>query len=124
MGRAYLWFVIVTATLAGLPRLLLAVHLAELQPTKLMKRLSFLRSKSMSLVFLAGSVLFGVVYVMVWHGRQPGLVVAIIFSILSTTELFFQAQFPSRDALIFQNRLFGILYLGLSVASFVLLRRL
>ena len=124
MGRFYLWFVIVTAALAALPRLLLANRLAELQQGKLMKKVSFLRSRKMSLFFLASTVLFGLGYFLVWRGHELWLEVAIVFSVLSTAEFFLQAQFPSRDALIFQNRLLGILYLGLSIASFLLLRRL
>jgi hypothetical protein len=124
LGRLYLWFVIVTAALAALPRLLLASRLAELQQGKLMKKLSFIRTKKMSLFFLVSTVLFGLGYFLVWHGREPWMQVAIICSVLSTAELLFQAQFPSREALSFQNRLLGILYLGLSLGAFVLLRRL
>jgi hypothetical protein len=124
LGRVYLWFVIVTAALAALPRLLLANRLAELQQGKLMKKVSFIRSKKMSLFFLASTVLFGLGYFLLWRGHEPWMQVAIIFSVLSTAELFFQAQFHSREALTFQNRLLGILYLGLSLGAFVLLRRL
>jgi hypothetical protein len=123
LGRYYLWFVIVTAALAALPRLLLATRLAELQQGKLMKKVSFIRSKMMSLVLLAGTVIVAVGYFVVWRGHELWLQVAIIFSILSTAELFLQAQFPSREALVFQNRILGILYLGLSIGSFVLLTR-
>jgi hypothetical protein len=41
---------------------------------------------------------------------------------LSAAEFFFQAQFPSLEALVFQNRLLGILYLGLSIGSFIVLK--
>ncbi len=124
MGRFYLWFVIVTAALAALPRLLLSNRLAELQQAKLQKKTSFLRSKKMSLFFLVSSALFGVVYFAFWHGHELWLQVAIVFSVLSTAEFFLQARFPSSDSLVFQNRLLGILYLGLSIGAYVLLRRL
>jgi hypothetical protein len=124
LGRFYLWFVIVTAALAALPRLLLTNRLAEMQQAKLQKKPSVLRSKKMSLFFLASTTVFGVVYFGFWRSHELWLEVAIVFSVLSTAEFFFQARFPSLDSLIFQNRLLGILYLGLSIGSYVLLRRL
>ena len=36
---------------------------------------------------------------------------------------FFQAQYPTLEALVFQSRLLGILYLGLAAASYVMLAR-
>jgi hypothetical protein len=124
LGKVYLWFVIVTAALAALSRLLLANRLAELTQAKLQKKPSVLRSRKMSLFFLASTVTFGVVYFGFLRGRELWLEVAVVFSVLSTAEFFFQARFPSLDSLIFQNRLLGILYLGLSIGSYVLLRRL
>jgi hypothetical protein len=119
--------VIITAALAALPRLLLANRLAELQQAKLQKKNSILRSKKMSLLLLAGIVFSGVgyyLYYLFWHSHELLLDVAIVYSVLVAAEFFFQARFPSLDSLIFQNRLLGILYLGLSIGSFVLLRRL
>jgi hypothetical protein len=115
--------VIVTAALAALPRLLLSKRLAELQQAKLQKKTSLLRSKNMSLFFLVSSAVFGLVYFVFWHGHELWLQVAIVFSVLSTAEFFLQARFPSSDSLVFQNRLLGILYLGLSIGAYVLLRR-
>jgi small-conductance mechanosensitive channel len=116
--------VIVTAALAALPRLLLSDRLAELQQAKLQKKPSVLRSKKMSLFFLISTAVFGTVYFALWRSHELWLEVAIVFSVLSTAEFFLQARFPSLDSLIFQNRLLGILYLGLSIGSYVLLRRL
>jgi len=128
LGRFYLWFVIVTAALAALPRLLLANRLAELQQAKLQKKPSVLRSRKVSLFLFASIVVSGVLYYVFWHmfwrSHELWLDVAIVYSALVTAEFFFQARFPKLDSLIFQNRLLGILYLGLSIASYVLLRRL
>ncbi|HEV2964755.1 MAG TPA: hypothetical protein VG649_23205 [Candidatus Angelobacter sp.] len=124
MGRIYLWFVIVTAALAALPRLLLANRLAELQQAKLQKKQSILRSRKTSLLLFASITVAGVVYYVLGRSHELWLDVAIVYSALVTAEFFFQARFPSLDSLIFQNRLLGILYLGLSIGSYVLLRRL
>jgi hypothetical protein len=50
-------------------------------------------------------------------------VIGTVFSLLSAAEAFFQAQFPTMDALVFQSRLLGILYLGLAAAAYVMLGR-
>ena len=119
---------IVTAALAALPRLLLANRLAELQQAKLQKKPSVLRSRKVSFFLFASIVVSGVLYYVFWHvfwrSHELWLDVAIVYSALVTAEFFFQARFPKLDSLIFQNRLLGILYLGLSIASYVLLRRL
>lgn len=124
MGRIYLWFVIVTAALAALPRLLLANRLAELTQAKLQKKASVLRSKKLSLLLSASMVVAAIIYYFFWRSHELWLEVAIVYSALVTAEYFFQARFSSLDSLIFQNRLLGILYLGLSIGSYVLLRRL
>ena len=124
MGKIYLWFVIVTAALAALPRLFLANRLAELQQAKLQKKPSLLRSKKLSLLLSASMAVAALVYYFFWRAHELWLEVAIVYSALVTAEYFFQARFSSLDSLIFQNRLLGILYLGLSIASYVLLRRL
>jgi hypothetical protein len=116
--------VIVTAALAALPRLLLANRLAELQQAKLQKKQSILRSRKTSLLLFASITVAGVVYYVLGRSHELWLDVAIVYSALVTAEFFFQARFPSLDSLIFQNRLLGILYLGLSIGSYVLLRRL
>jgi hypothetical protein len=76
-----------------------------------------------SLLFLSVGVVFAGVYLTRW-GRQGWVAIGAIFSVLSAAEAFFQSQYRSLDALIFQSRLLGILYLGLSAASCVLLSRL
>ena len=112
---------IVIAGLAGLPRLLLSRRFAELQQAKLKGRQT-IPPKFMSLVGLVGAVVFAGLYFTRW-GHEAWVPVAIIFSLLSAAEFYFQARFPSLDSLVFQNRLLGILYLGLSVGSYLLLRR-
>lgn len=121
-GHLYIWFVIIVAGVAGLPRLLLSRRFAELQLAKLRERKSILRSRRMSLIIFVVVMAFSAVYFTRW-GHEVWIEIAIIFSLLSAAEFFFQAQFPSLESLIFQNRLLGILYLGLSIGSYVMLRR-
>jgi hypothetical protein len=121
-GHLYIWFVVIVAGIAGLPRLLLSRRFAELQQEKLQQPKSVTRSRTMSLIILAVVAGFAVLYFTTW-GHEIWIEIAIIFSLLSAAEFFFQAQFPSLDALIFQNRLLGILYLGLSVGSYLMLSR-
>ena len=121
-GQLYIWFVIIVAGIAGLPRLLLSRRFAELQQAKLRERKSIVRSRRMSLIILIVVVAFAGVYFTRW-GHEVWILIAIIFSLLSSAEFFFQAQFPSLESLVFQNRLLGILYLGLSIGSYVMLSR-
>jgi hypothetical protein len=122
IGHYYIWFVIVVAAVAGLPRLLLSRRFAELQQAKLRQKNSLARSRTISLVILVMVLLFSGIYFTRW-GHEVWVGIAIIFSLLSAAEFFFQAQFPSLESLIFQNRLLGILYLGLSIGSYVMLSR-
>ncbi|HEY6307260.1 MAG TPA: hypothetical protein VI488_12470 [Candidatus Angelobacter sp.] len=122
MAKYYIWFVIIVAGLAGAIRVLLPRRFAELQQERLRNR-STSRERLKSLVFLAVGVIFGGVYLAPW-GRQSWVAIGAIFSGLSAAEAFCQAQFRTLDALIFQSRLLGILYLGLSAASYVILSRL
>lgn len=108
--------------MAGLPRLLLPRRFAELQRAKLLRRNSMARSRNLSLVILAVVAAFSGIYFTRW-GHEAWIQIAIIFSLLSAAEFFFQAQFPSLDSLIFQNRLLGILYLGLSMGCYLMLSR-
>lgn len=77
----------------------------------------------MSLIVFLIVIIFAAMYFTRWR-HEVWIPIAIVFSLLSSAEFFFQAQFPEMDSLIFQNRLLGILYLGLSVASYLLLSRL
>jgi hypothetical protein len=120
-GHLYIWFVIIVAALAGIPRLLLSRRFAELQRAKLQQRSSLMRSRTLSLVIFFVVLVFAGVYFTRW-GHQAWVEIAIVFSLLSAAEFFFQAQFPSLEALVFQNRLLGILYLGLSIGSFIVLK--
>ena len=122
MGKYYIGFVIVIAGLAGAIRLLLPRRFAELQQERLRNR-SLRRERLKSLLFLSVGIIFGGVYLTRW-GRQGWVAIGAIFSFLSAAESFFQAQYRSLDALVFQSRLLGILYLGLSAASCVILSRL
>ncbi len=56
-------------------------------------------------------------------GHEVWIKIAVIFSLLSAGEFFFQAQYPGMESLVFQNRLLGILYVGLAAAAYILLRR-
>lgn len=122
MGKYYIWFVVIVAGLAGAIRVLLPRRFAELQQERLRNR-PVSRERLKSLLFLAVGVVFGAIYLLPW-GRQGWVAIGAIFSLLSAAESFFQAQYRSLDALIFQSRLLGILYLGLSAASYVILSRL
>lgn len=122
MGKYYIGFVVVIAGLAGAIRVLLPRRFAELQQERLRNRPQK-REWVKSLLFLSVGVVFGGVYLTRW-GRQGWVAIGATFSFLSAAEAFFQSQYRSLDALIFQSRLLGILYLGLSAASCVLLSRL
>jgi hypothetical protein len=114
--------VVIVAGLAGAIRVVLPRRFAELQQERLRNR-SLSRERLKSLMFLAVGAIFGGVYLARW-GRQSWVAIGAIFSVLSAAECFFQAQFRSLDALIFQSRLLGIIYLGLAAASYVILSRL
>ena len=121
-GHLYIWFVVIVAAIAGLPRLLLSRRFAELQQAKLQQKNSISRSRTMSLVVFGVVLVFTGMYFTRWK-HESWIAIAIVFSLLSAAEFFFQAQFPNVEALSFQNRLLGILYLGLSVASYLMLSR-
>lgn len=102
--------------------MLLPRRFAEMQQERLRNR-PLSRERAKSILFLALGVVFGVIYFTPW-GRLAWVAIGAIFSFLSAAESFFQAQYRSLDALMFQSRLLGILYLGLSAASYVILSRL
>lgn len=122
MGRYYIWFVIIVAGLAGAIRVLLPRRFAELQQERLRNR-PLSRERMKSLLFLSVGAVFGGIYLLPW-GHQGWVAIGAVFSFLSAAECFFQAHYRSLDALIFQSRLLGILYLGLAAASYVILSRL
>ena len=117
-----MWFVIIVAGISGLPRLLLARRFAELQQAKLQQKSSIKRTRILSLATLLVVVSFIALYFSRW-GHEIWIEIAIVFSVLSSAEFFFQSQFPNVESLVFQNRLLGILYLGLSIGSYILLSR-
>lgn len=112
---------VIVAGLAGGVRVLLPRRFAEMQAERLRKR-PVSRERAKSLVFLTVGAVFGLIYLTRW-GRQAWVAIGTIFSFISAAECFFQAEFPSVDALIFQSRLLGILYLGLAAGSYLLLPR-
>lgn len=122
MGKYYIWFVVVVAGLAGLIRLLLPRRFAELQMERFKGANAIAKAKMRSLLFLAVGVVFGGIYFLPW-GHQSWIVIGTVFSVLSAAEAYFQAQYPTLEALVFQSRLLGILYLGLAAGSYVMLRR-
>lgn len=113
---------IVIAGLAGVPRLLLPRRFAELQQAKLKQPKAVSRTRLLSLLGIAGALVFSLLFFTHWR-HETWLPVAIVFSVLSSAEFFFQATFNSLEALVFQNRLLGILYIGLCVASYLMLSR-
>ena len=122
MGKYYIWFVVVVAGLAGLIRLLLPRRFAELQLERFKGANAISKAKMRSLLFLAVGVVFGGIYFLPW-GHQSWIVIGTVFSVLSAAEAYFQAQFPTLEALVFQSRLLGILYLGLAAGSYVILKK-
>jgi len=122
LGKCYIWFVVVVAGLAGLIRLLLPRRFAELQLERFKATNAISKAKMRSLLFLAVGVVFGGIYFLPW-GHQSWIVIGTVFSVLSAAEAYFQAQYPTLEALVFQSRLLGILYLGLAAGSYVMLKR-
>lgn len=122
MGKYYIWFVVVVAGLAGLIRLLLPRRFAELQLERFKGANAISKAKMRSLLFLAVGVVFGGIYFLPW-GHQNWIIIGTVFSVLSAAEAYFQAQYPTLEALVFQSRLLGILYLGLAAGSYVMLKK-
>ena len=122
MGKYYIWFVVIVAGLAGLIRLLLPRRFAELQLERFKAVNAIAKAKMRSVLFLAVGVVFGGIYFLPW-GHQTWIIIGTIFSVISAAEAYFQAQFPHLEALVFQSRLLGILYLGLAAGSYVMLKR-
>jgi uncharacterized membrane protein YdbT with pleckstrin-like domain len=122
LAKFYIWFVVIVAGLAGLIRVVLPRRFAELQAERFKAVNALKRARWRSLIFVIMGIVFGSLYFLPW-GHQSWIVIGTIFSLLGAAETFFQAQFPSLDALTFQSRLLGILYLGLAAASYVILAR-
>ena len=122
MGRYYIWFVVIVAGLAGVIRLLLPRRFAELQLERFKAANAISKAKMRSLLFLAVGIVFGGIYFLPW-GHQSWIIIGTVFSVLSAAEAYFQAQYPTLEALVFQSRLLGILYLGLAAGSYVMLKR-
>jgi hypothetical protein len=122
LGKYYIWFVVVVAGLAGVIRLLLPRRFAELQLERFKGANAISKAKMRSLLFVVVGVIFGGIYFVPW-GHQSWIIIGTIFSLLSAAEAYFQAAYPTLEALVFQSRLLGILYLGLAACSYVLLKR-
>lgn len=122
MAKYYIWFVVIVAGLAGVIRILLPRRFAELQLERFKATNALTRARWRSLLFVVMGLIFGSLYFLPW-GHQSWIVIGTIFSLLGAAETFFQAQFPTLEALVFQSRLLGILYLGLAAASYVILAR-
>ncbi|HEU4413997.1 MAG TPA: hypothetical protein VFT65_04375 [Candidatus Angelobacter sp.] len=122
MGKYYIWFVVVVAGLAGVIRLVLPRRFAELQLERFKKENSIPRARMRSLLFMVVGVVFGALYFLPW-GHQAWIIIGTIFSLMSAAESFFQTQYPTLEAMVFQSRLMGILYVGLAAASYAILKR-
>lgn len=123
MGKYYIWFVVVVAGLAGAIRVLMPRRFAELQMNNLREAAAVSRAKLKTWIFLGVTAVFAGLYFSAW-GHQVWVLIGTIFSFLSAAEVYFQAKFHTLDALIFQSRLLGILYLGLAAGSYVMLSRI
>lgn len=142
MVRYYIWFVVVVAGLAGIIRVVLPMQIAELQIKRFSAENALHRARMRSLIIAVLSLLFGSLYFLPrgyqngmsflpqrfqgWlpPGHQSWILIGAIFSLLSAAEGFFQAHYPTPDALTFLSRLMGILYLGLAIGSYALLSRI
>ena len=122
MGKYYIWFVVVVAGLAGVIRLALPRRFAELQLERFKGENSIPRARMRSLLFVVVGVVFGALYFLPW-GHQSWIIIGTIFSLMSAAESFFQTQYPTIEAMVFQSRLMGILYVGLAAASYAILKR-
>jgi len=122
LGKYYIWFVVIVAGLAGIIRVLLPRRFAELQMERFKAANSLSRAKMRALLFVVVGVVFGAIYFLPW-GHQSWIIIGTIFSMLSAIECYFQALYPTLDALVFQSRLLGILYLGLAAGSYMMLAR-
>jgi len=122
LAKAYIWFVVIVAGLAGTIRVLLPRRFAELQMERFRAANAIAKARRRSVLFLGVGLLFGALYFFPW-GHQSWIILGTIFSVLSAAEIYFQAKFPTLESLVFQSRLLGILYLGLAAASYVLLAR-
>jgi len=122
LAKAYIWFVVIVAGLAGTIRVLLPRRFAELQMERFRAANAIAKARRRSVLFLGVGLLFGALYFIPW-GHQSWILLGTIFSVLSAAEIYFQAKFPTLESLVFQSRLLGILYLGLAAASYVLLAR-
>jgi hypothetical protein len=118
-----MWFVVAVAGLAGVVRVLLPQRLAELQLERFRAVNALAKARWRSLLFAAMGLMFAAFYFLPW-GHQGWIAIGAIFPLLGAAETFFQARFPTPDALIFLSRLLGILYLGLAAASYLLVARL
>jgi uncharacterized membrane protein YdbT with pleckstrin-like domain len=114
--------VVIVAGLAGVIRLLLPRRFAELQLERFKAVNAIAKAKMRSLIFVVLGVGFLGIYFVPW-GHQAWIIIGTIFSLLSAAEAYFQAVFPTLEALVFQSRLLGILYLGLAAGSYVMLKR-
>jgi hypothetical protein len=123
LGKYYIWFVVVVAGLAGLIRLILPRRFAELQLERFKVPNAISKAKMRSLLFLAVGIVFGGIYFLPW-GHQSWIIIGTVFSTVSAAEAYFQAQYPTLEALVFQSRLLGILYLGLAAGSYVMLKKI
>jgi hypothetical protein len=122
LGKYYIWFVVIVAGLAGIIRVILPRRFAELQLERFRPVGALAKARMRSWLFLIVGLVFGALYFFPW-GHQSWIIIGTIFSVLSAAEIYFQSRYPTIDALTFQSRLLGILYLGLAVGSYVMLRR-
>jgi hypothetical protein len=108
--------------MAGAIRLLMPRRFAELQQQR-MNKTTPAGSLARSMLFVGVGIVFGALY-FTSFGHQTWVGIGTIFSFLSAGEAILQTQFRSLDALIYQSRLLGILYLGLAAGSYVIASRL
>jgi hypothetical protein len=110
------WFVVGAAAWGGLIRLVLSRRLATIQERR---RLVGVRlARLMGPVCLVGTLGYGLIFVFLHLAVWPLMLIA--FLLLIAADFAVQARGSSLDSRVWQNRLFGILYLGYAAGACVL----
>ena len=112
----------VLAGLIGSIRLALPRRLVELQLERFRLDDALVSARRRSLFLAVIAVIWGGVYFIPW-GHQGWVAISVFFFLTAGAEAYCQTKLLTLDALIFQTRLFSILYLGVAVACYVIVRR-
>lgn len=118
----FVWFIVAVALFNGLSRLLFSRRLAEVQQRTKPKAARLAK-------ILALATLLGIAgYVGLFYFRMPKnnplwILAPVGFLLLSAADFFVKARPTNLQVRILSTRLFGMLYLGLAVGSYLMLSR-